>query len=460
MVEAGPGHLQGVLHGDHVVGLARGGGHGQVQLHQQVERAHGLQRLELVRPGRDGVAPVRNERAYAMFVLQQDLVRQRASRHAGGGIANTAGMHRLPEAIGVLRVGRQRLGDRLDELPQRRRVAHRIAGTLPPAAHTVQAQHQVFQQGGLARHIGAGARHGDPGAAGGERPGGSDQFIRGDTRRRRHRFGRKARDRLAQGVNTAHVVPDKVRIVQALGQDDVEHGGDQRNVVSRAHLQVLRGAPRGLRAARVDHEQFQAVGERVGEVSPGVGVGYTAGHRNQRVQAEQQDDVRIGKVGCRRHPAPEQGRGDHLAGLVDGIGTEPHGRADGLHEGRIDGAIDGRRGGGERAAVQRDTAVAVVLAQCGELFRYLVHRLLNGNIAVTAVGLPFLRVQQPVGVVALGAEILALYAAETLVHRVVRVAPHRHRRAVLDLDDDPAGGVAGAADSVVFLHKASPWRLE
>ena len=74
----------------------------------------------------------------------------------------------------------------------------------------------------------------------------------------RHALGRERRDRGPQRFESVGLGGDESAVVQALGEDHVEHGRQQLDVVPRQALQVQVGLARRLGHARVDHDQLQA----------------------------------------------------------------------------------------------------------------------------------------------------------------------------------------------------------
>ena len=147
-------------------------------------------------------------------------------------------------------------------------------------------------------------------------------LVRRHTAQRRHGLGRHRRDVVGERLETLGARGDEVVVAQALVDDDVEHGVEERNVAPRGEAHHAVGVLAEDQAARVEHDQLRpAFG---GLFEPGGGDG----------------------VVCRRVAAGE----DHYVGLRR------------LHEGGGDCArADAFHQRGDRAGVAQPGAVVYVV---------------------------------------------------------------------------------------------------
>jgi hypothetical protein len=233
------------------------------------------------------------------------------------------------------------------------------------------------------------------------------------------------------------VVLDELLVVEVVLDDEVDQPVDQCEVRARLDRQVAVGQHRRLRDARVDDDErrtrvlLQAPAENrvvLGDVG-----------------ADQQDDVGLLQilVGAWRSVAAERAlvagyRGRHaergVAVVVRRTDAELHQLAE-----RVELLGD------ELArADHADRVRTVFLLHRPELRRHHLQRLVPGDALHLAVA-----AQQRILGAVVGADRVMLRqplrAEHAAIHRVVGVAAHAHRLAVLDADEHPAADGAVAA---------------
>ncbi len=141
-----------------------------------------------------------------------------------------------------------------------------------------------------------------------------------------HRLRRIGRDMGAQPLDAVHAPGDEGRVVEVLGQDDVQHGVEQRDVLPGREAQHLGREAIERTAARIGGDEHRPARHRV--LQEGRRDGVVLG----RPRADQEDQVGILHRGeGRRHRAaadPFQQRGDRGGvaeprAVIDVVGPEP-----------------------------------------------------------------------------------------------------------------------------------------
>ena len=205
------------------------------------------------------------------------------------------------------------------------------------------------------------------------------------------------------------------------------------------------GALGRSRSSRVDDDDAPAAAtDRIEPAGP-VGRGREAAVRLERVGAEQQQEVGAVDVGHRdrERMAEDEPAGDVLRHLVDG-----RGRVDVPRSERLDERPDRERVREvvrvRVADVDRDGIRAVLRHDRREPSLDLGEGLVPARLLVDSVA-AHERPAEAVGIVVERAERRSLRADEPLRERVVVVAADPRDASVLDLDAQPAGGLAEGA---------------
>ncbi len=262
-------------------------------------------------------------------------------------------------------------------------------------------------------------------------------------------LGRHLRDRRRHRLDPVDEVGRASRTGEPLGGDHLQHRGEQPHVGARDHGHVLVGDVGRLGAARVDHHHAPAAGAQRREPALHVRRGHDRAVAHHGVAADHEQMVGAVEVGHREHQRrPEQQVGEQvLRLLVDARRAVAPSRAE-----RVDEHRDERHrcpAVGDRVAeVERDRVAAVAVADRGEPVGDEVERLVPADLLPRAVRGTAYRAAEPVGV---GLQVLQrdpLGADVAARERVELVATDRQDPRSLDLDGQPAAGLAQVARAV------------
>ena len=227
---------------------------------------------------------------------------------------------------------------------------------------------------------------------------------------------------------------------------------------------MFAGDLRGLGAARIDHHQFAARGQRL-EPLGDVRRGHQAAVGNHRIGAEHQEIIGAIDIGNRQQELVPVHRGvDELVRpLVDRRRAEQIRRAQCLEQCRQVGDVAEMVHVGI-AQVHRDRACAVRLLHGGEFLAGQRESLVPADRLPLRAGTAH-RLGQPVRVRFQVEHGIALGADMATAERIGRIAPDRGQLAVLELQVQPAdgftqgaGAIAGNAGHGVLDDRIRSWR--
>ncbi len=220
-------------------------------------------------------------------------------------------------------------------------------------------------------------------------------------------------------VQTHGVRRGELAIVEALGEDHVQHAQGQRRVRARTDAQDLVGLRGRLGVAHVHRDHVGAAPLRRGQMPAGIGLA-------REVRAPEDDEGRVGAhvllgVGLEHAGEPQaesaQAPADH--GGVPPLATPVIGEA--AHEMRGDARAVVVGEGAVPAPDAHRLAAGVAHARGDEVERLVPRRLAPGRVAARA----HKRVEQALGIADDLARGLAADAEKALAIGVVGVAPHR-----------------------------------
>ena len=262
-------------------------------------------------------------------------------------------------------------------------------------------------------------------------------------------------DKAAQAVAAARLAADRSGVLEALGEDHLQQRQAQPGVGVGVDRQVLEG-PRRLRAARVDDDDpAAAVADRV-QLVLDPRRGHHAAVRDQRVGADDQQEVGAGEVGDRdleRRAVEELAGGEAVGDVLGGGGVVVRG-AERVGESLAPERMRVGEGAGV-AHVPADRLAAVLGADSLQPRSDLLQRRLPADPLELAVGPAPQRMQDPVGVVLDVGHRDPLRAGKPGREGVIVVGPQLGQLPVLDRGDHPAEGLADAAVGDSFLGAGS-----
>jgi hypothetical protein len=225
---------------------------------------------------------------------------------------------------------------------------------------------------------------------------------------------------------------------------------------------MQRGTTGGFAATRVHNDELEPCCHRVRQRTTRVRMGHASRHGHKRVAAHQHQHLCLTEGRRRCHPISEQRCRNHLPRLIDRVGVETHAGTDRFEERRRHRTVGRARIRRHRARVRRHGPRPSRFESRTQLLRDLIHRLLDGDIDIASVRLPFLGMQQAVFTTPHCRHVLALDTAEPFVQRIVDVAFHRNGASLVDFDQDSAARMTDSADRVfpgTCHHKSSFVRM-
>ena len=195
---------------------------------------HRVDRLQLVGERGDRVAAAAEQRPDPSRSVEEDLLGERAARHAREGEAESPDAGRFAEAVRGRGINRLSFGDL--GRGEGTEGVDRLARLEPVPADGVDAEREVLHQRAVSGKVRTGS--GDHVAASGARedPGGPNEVVGLDPGVLGDGAGVEGTHGRGQCVDVAHVLVGETLVVEALVQDHVEHRRKDRDVVPRAGL--------------------------------------------------------------------------------------------------------------------------------------------------------------------------------------------------------------------------------
>ncbi len=299
----------------------------------------------------------------------------------------------------------------------------------------------------------AGARAAaDPGIArAGEDARGLQQVIGRDAGPIGGIIGREGGDRRTQRLHSLRVGGDEILVLQPFRQDDMNHRGEDGDVLTGARLHMDMGAPGGFSDARVDDDQFRLRLFHVLEHAAGILPREAGRLADDGIDADQQPGVGGVELRLARLPHAVMGERDEDAGLVDRACGEEHRRSDatqpaGGHAGRRD------KGDEAHADIHRHRAGTVFGDDRVQLRSDLVHRRFGRNGREAPIRPALEAVEQPLVAIMLFGQGAPLGTAIAAIKWGAGIAGHLRRPAVFHRHLDRAIGRAQTADAGMDLR--------
>ncbi len=345
-------------------------------------------------------------------------------------------------------------GPLTEVLERDHRVRHQgAAGAVEIAGDQRQGIEQEADQCAVVAQAGAGAAVGGGGGCGREVAGQRSDHVGGQAGAGGGELRSEGSAEVSQDLGAGGLALDRRRVLQAVGEDHLQHGQQQPGVGVGFDGDVFVGAC-GFGAARIDHHDPPAAAHDGGQVVFDAGCPHGAAPGHQRVGAEHQQEVGARQVRERQLTvgAVEQVAGDEAAvDVLRSRGVEMPG-SDARHE----------QSRPQRRRVAERRRVADVLphrgaAVAGEDRRQPLGDVVEGVVPADflelAVGTAPQRRQHPIGVVLDVGEGDAFRARAALGQRVVGVGSQRHQPLVLDCGDQAAHRFADPAVGNPILHR-------
>ena len=415
----------------HIVGVARGLGHGHVDHHRQLQGAHGFAHALAIGQRMQRVAGLHQHGAIALGMVGEDFLWNHV---AGNQADDDLGIGHRAALLDAWRALLAHRGIALAGLGQREEGHEGVAGAGAPVMAGEQPDQalQVAAEGRVQVHLHAQVFQRRYAAGAGDTPGGGAQLVF------RHPAGLGAvghRDGV-QFVDdvlvAAGVLGQPVARQQPVLDDDPDQRRQAPGVGARTDLQVEVGQGGGFAQARVDHDD-RARGVLGHGVEQHAGAGETMGLPG--ILADQDGHLAMLEVAV--HAGTEHLALDpELAGLFLGQGVGAVLHPEGLQRAVAVGAAEVVA---LRAAAVVEDAFAAMPALDGEEFlRHLADRRVPVDGFVAAIGAPAHRRVQAVGAVLVVVHALRFLADVALRGGVVVIAADLADAAILGLHFQPA----------------------
>ncbi|MCZ7562969.1 MAG: hypothetical protein M5U08_03450 [Burkholderiales bacterium] len=366
------------------------------------------------------------------------------------------------EQLEAVRAEALRVRLRREVLDQARELADRAAAEHPAARHVdVAGEHRQHRQrahglDALRRVLDRAAplQHAGPRLR--EQPRGGADLLGRHPRDGRGPIRRVLRDVRGELLEAVRVLAYEALVVDALGDDDIEHRERERIVGARAHAQPQVRARRELGLARIDDDGLRTVRQRLAHGEARLAVR----PRVDRVVAPEQDALgrRVAGVIAHREVAEGEETGvDPRMETLREAGLAPVRRAERIAEARDPADVMAAGAGAER-----DRLGPEPVADVGEPLGDLVERRIPADPFPStgpARAETALRVLEPVGVVDEVDRDRADRAQPPVVERRLAVALDLDEAPVAHMHERPASAVAGTADTLEDLGFALHLRV-
>ena len=430
------GALEHVGRREQVVRVLAGGGAVEVDAYEQLEPLEGAPQPRLARDRQQRIAGHHEERADRAARLL-DRVREQGARQGPAAQRAELGVDEALLVTAAARLGAAVEAHR-EHVPaapvevagdEREHVQEPVGeGALPAHVHARRHVHGRARRLGELAGEGADALGRDPGHA-------------------RRALGRVAVHERAQALHVLAVARDRLLVEAAQRVDLGQQRREQVHVGVGSDRQPLAGARRHrLDPARVHEHDPRAPRTGVAQHLHRVRDRDEAHVADARVGAQAQEEVGVREVrdGMDRARAEHRLAAGELVGAVLGAGAEGAARAE-LREEGADRRPGERVEGGRVAHVGGDRLGSVAREQVAHARGDLLHGDVPGD-ALEAAGAAAQRVIEPVGVAVDVEPGDALVAGEAAGHGMGTVGPQGDELAVLDVREQPAGGLADPAE--------------
>ena len=242
-----------------------------------------------------------------------------------------------------------------------------------------------------------------------------------------------------------HAAREPAEAHPSLREDHLQHGGQQQGIGARPDGEMFVRRLGGLGAARVDDDHAPPARPDAGEAAAHVGSAHQAAVGNERIGAD--DEEEVGPVHVRHRDQPEMSehaqRGQHLRKLVGGARRVDVARPECPPEGEPVGQQPEVVGDGI-AVVEPDRIAAVPAANAGQPAGGAIECLVPGGLAPVRAradeGRP-----NPLGIVVQIGERRRLRTYVAAAERIVGVAADRPDALAVDVDQQTAHRLAERA---------------